>query len=387
MTARPPTRSPDFAARSPGRPMSDQDVERLGADLADTPGLFAARRRKRAAGKLAALGTPEAVATLALALTRTTDPQVIELALRALGGVRDQPVVDAVAGAAVSTGDIRLATLLTGDGRAPSDPGPHAVLLFLAGHFDRYAELDYDGSLLRGAHTGAGETLRVRLAEKAGEAGRLEWVRAVTGDAGRRPDPLSESEWEAAVGVLEGAQEWEELWRLASDAPSTWAARILQTVGRRTWRPSAEADRSDFVKLVRLAHIASRQAVPTPGMFGDSDPRIISASPPVDYVIITRDGKTLISGGATTSPPSPARCRCQCRSARPSERCGPGCGRGARSRLRSPKPWRRRPSSSSRSNHWPREHGGTGRPGRLGRCGRTDGSPGASACGPCGGWL
>jgi hypothetical protein len=66
-------------------------------------------------------------------------------------------------------------------GQAPSSSTHHAVLQFLGGDFARYAELDFDGSLLRSAHTAAHERVRARLARQARTSGRVDWVRAIAG--------------------------------------------------------------------------------------------------------------------------------------------------------------------------------------------------------------
>ena len=279
-------------------PVDDRQLDRLRAGLVATPRVFGGWRRSRAAERLTKLGTPAAIAVLAERFAETSDPQLAELVRRALLAARDQKVIDAVAGAVMSTGDVRLATILDRTGRAPSDPGRQAVVAFLAGDFDGYADLDFDGSLLRGAYAGAGEELRRQLAEKARAAGRLEWVRVVTGggDAGRRR-LLSTTEWEAAADVLEGTQRWEELWHLALEAPAIWATRMLRAVADRQWRPAGEAERAAFTKLVRLASAAGAAKAPASTAFGDEEPRVIDTGGHLESLAVTPDGTLLITGG------------------------------------------------------------------------------------------
>ncbi|GAB2961584.1 hypothetical protein GCM10023080_022340 [Streptomyces pseudoechinosporeus] len=277
--------------------MSEPRLDRLAAGMRDGSKWFGARRRKKAAEELAVLGTAEAVAVLADVFVHGGDPVVAEIARAAVLAVSEPDAIDAVADALVSTGDGRLAELLAKAGRRPSDPGRHALVLFLAGEFDRYAELDYDGSLLRGVHAGAGEALRRRLAEKARAGGRLEWVRVVAEGAARRNGPLSEVEWDAAVQTLTGARRWEELWRLALDAPVARAAPVIRAVGDADWQPS-ESDRAGFAELVRLSQRACAAELPATSAFGEQQARAVLAAADVQSMTVTRDGKLVISGSS-----------------------------------------------------------------------------------------
>ncbi|TDD87948.1 WD40 repeat domain-containing protein [Actinomadura darangshiensis] len=274
--------------------MSDSQLARLTARVSDTSRMFGGRRRKRAAEKLAVLGTSEAMAVLADAFVNTTDPHVGEIARDALQGVREQDAIDAVADVAVTAGDERLANLLVEAGPAPSDPGRHAVVLFLAGEFDRYTDLDFDGSLLRGASAGAGEALRLRLAEQARAGGRLEWVRAVASGTAHQAGRVSDPEWGALVQTLMAARRWDELWRLALDAPVTRAAPVVASLGDVRWRPDGTAP-GDYAELVRLATRARDSEVPATTRFGEKHLRSIAA-PPVQAMAVTRDGRLLVTG-------------------------------------------------------------------------------------------
>ncbi|NGO07079.1 WD40 repeat domain-containing protein [Streptomyces sp. HC44] len=277
--------------------MSDPRLDRLAAGIRDTSRMFGARRRHRAAEELAALGTADAVAVLADAFVHSSDPVVGEIARGALRNVKDQDAVDAAADAVVSTGDARIAEMLAETGRSPSDPGRHAVVLFLAGEFDRYADLDFDGSLLRGIHAGAGEALRRRLAEKARAGGRLEWVRVVADGATRQAGPVSEIEWDAAVQTLTAAQRWEELWRLALDAPVERAAPVIRTAGAALWQ-LAHSDREALAELVRLARDACAVELPASSPFGEQQAQVIQAAHDVQCLTMTRDGKLVLTGGS-----------------------------------------------------------------------------------------
>ncbi|MBG0854103.1 WD40 repeat domain-containing protein [Streptomyces spinoverrucosus] len=277
--------------------MTDPRLAQLTARITDTSRMFGPRRRRRAARELAALGTADAVAVLAETFTRSSDPVVDEIARAALEAVQEQDAVDAVADAAVSTGDERLAGMLARAGRAPSDPGRHAVVLFLAGEFDRYADLDFDGSLLRGVHAGAGTALRRRLAEKARAGGRLEWVRAVADGAARQSGRVSDVEWDAVVQTLTGAQRWDELWRLALDAPAARAAAVVRALGDARWR-LADIDTTGYQELVRLARRACAAELPGTTPFGERQAQVIHSNADVQSLTVTRDGTRVISGSS-----------------------------------------------------------------------------------------
>ncbi|MFG2023251.1 WD40 repeat domain-containing protein [Streptomyces sp. NPDC048825] len=276
--------------------MSEPRMERLAAGVRDGSKWFGARRRKKAAEELAALGTAAAVAVLAEVFVHGDDPVVAEIARAAVMAVSEPDAIDAVADALVSTGDSRLAELLAKAGRSPSDPGRHALVLFLAGEFDRYAELDYDGSLLRGVHAGAGEALRRQLAKKARAGGRLEWVRVVAEGAARRTGPLSEVEWDAAVQTLMGAQRWEELWRLALDAPVSRAAPVIPMV-EGVWQPT-DGGGDGFAELLRLARRARAVELPVTSPFGKRRAQVIETAHDIQCLTVTRDGKLVVSGGS-----------------------------------------------------------------------------------------
>ncbi|MBV7700388.1 WD40 repeat domain-containing protein [Streptomyces sp. TRM70350] len=277
--------------------MSDPRLDRLTAQLTDTSRMFGPRRRRRAAEELSTLGTAAAAAALAEALVRSSDPVVTEIARGALEGVEEQDAIDAVADVLMSTGDELLARLLARAGRAPSDPGRHAVVLFLAGEFDRYADLDFDGSLLRGVHAGAGAALRRRLAEKARAGGRLEWVRAVADGAVRQAGRVSDIEWDAVVQTLTGAQRWDELWRLALDAPVPRAAAVIRAVGDGHW-PLADVDPTGYQELVRLARRACAAELPGTTPFGERQAQVIPSYADVQSLTVTRDGAHVISGSS-----------------------------------------------------------------------------------------
>ncbi|MEU6717016.1 hypothetical protein ABZ897_36610 [Nonomuraea sp. NPDC046802] len=228
------------------------EVEKLAARMA-TGGR---RRQRRAARQLARTRSPKAVRALATAYASPgTDPRVVSIAESVLAGLDDPAGVDAVCEVLIATGAERLSALVSTTGYRHSDPVRHAVLLFLIGDFEQYAELDFDGGMLAAVHAAADAELRSRLAARARVAGRMEWVRAVSG--AQRRGELSDPEWEAVVATLTVTGRWDELWRLACEAPPVWGARMLRELAGQPWWPQSKVERAAFDKLAGLARACS----------------------------------------------------------------------------------------------------------------------------------
>lgn len=226
--------------------MPDRDLGELVARLNS-----GGRRRRKAALALAGVRSPAAVGALARAYASSGDARLDEIAAGALAGLDDQVAIDAVCEALIETGDDRLAELVAAAGYRHSDPARRAVQLFVAGDFDAYAELDFDGSALAAAQAVADGPLRSRLADRARASGRIEWVRAATG--GSRPGALSDPEWETAIGILTATGRLDELWRLVPQAPPLWGVRMLRELAERDWRPANESERAGFDELAGLS--------------------------------------------------------------------------------------------------------------------------------------
>jgi WD40 repeat protein len=138
-------------------------------------------------------------------------------------------------------------------GYEPYEDLQRAVFYFLTGQWDKYEGLDFDHALLRAAYENADERLRKRIAAKARAAGRLEWVEvAAGGRRGRRLASMSEVEWRAALSVLRDHERWQDMWRLAQEAPPRRSVALLRQLQKEGWQP-APADRGDFDELVKLA--------------------------------------------------------------------------------------------------------------------------------------
>jgi WD40 repeat protein len=212
--------------------------------------------RRRAVQQLRDTGSAEAVQTLAGTAWRGDDPEVRTAALEAL---RDLARQDNVAAQEVLCRFVihhahpSFQDEVVEAGYLPREESLRAVLFFLTEQWDRYEALDFDHSLLRTVYESAGESLRRRISAVARDAGRLEWVGIVSGGRqGRRLAAMTDAEWRAAVNVLHDHERWDEIWRLAQEAPPRWSAALLRRLRGAGWTPP-EPEREEFRKLVGLA--------------------------------------------------------------------------------------------------------------------------------------
>lgn len=187
-----------------------------------------------------------------LAYRASLPRQLAEEARLALSGLNRQDARDSACRQALSTGSGPVLDLLSECGFLPSDPSPRAAMLFLSGRFERYDELDADGSLLRAEHEAGNGRFRALLAARARSSGRGDWVRIVAGCA-RADQELDDGEWESAIDLLVKARHWDGLWSLALVAPPSWAAQMLRELDRQDWLPRDVADRAGAASLIALA--------------------------------------------------------------------------------------------------------------------------------------
>lgn len=255
-------------------------------------GPLGGRRRRRAVTALARSSAPEAGRCLAELSIRAADERVAAGARAALAALADARLIDSACEVAITTGDPRLIAVLEQAGHQPSAPQRRALWLFLRGRLAQCAELDHDGGLLRAAHRLADPGLRQRVAVAARAAGRVEWLRAVVGDrhTERRAD-LTDDEWNTSLEVLATGHRWDDLWRLAPEAPLPWAARMLQALGNAGWRPRGEADRAGFARLVGLAESCTG---PLSTALGFTDATVLHDSCSLIYAAaLSSDGRLL----------------------------------------------------------------------------------------------
>lgn len=177
-------------------------------------------------------------------------------------------------------------------GYAPADGRQRALFYFLTEQWALYEGLDFDQALLRAVYQAGDEELRRRIAVKARQVGRLEWVAVVTGGRQqRRLGEMTDAEWQVTVDVLRARGQWPDLWRLARAAPAPWAARCLALLKEAAWRPPE----AGFDELARLA-----EGWQEPDLAALVRPQPVSMKQggPVTALAFGADGGLLASGGA-----------------------------------------------------------------------------------------
>jgi WD40 repeat protein len=239
-----------------------------------------------------AVGGAELVEPL-LRFCADADAVVAQRAREVLGRLDSAEARETLCRLAIDRDDVTAREVAASAGYAPREAGQRALFYFLTGQWDAYEALDFDRALLRAVYQAADARLRQRIADRAREAGRVEWVEVVTG--GRhtiRVAEMTDAEWQATLEVLVSRKLWVELWRLAQEAPPRWAARLLQ---RLEVLDGLTAPRADLEGLVRLA-----RAWQEPGLSPSLRPRatLTGHTASVSCLAISPDGLLLASGSA-----------------------------------------------------------------------------------------
>src|SRR5438477_2351502 len=204
---------------------------------------------------LAEEGSAEAVHLLEEAVIGSEEEALRGAALDSLGQMAANNVAarEALCRLVIKHDHLRANQIVSAGRFVPRDEAHRALFYFMTEKWKEYEALDFDHHLLREAYDAADENLRSRIAAKARQAGRVEWVDVVSGGRQcRRIAFMSDDEWRAALTVLEGTSRWDELWRLAQEAPPRWSAAMLRRLKKARWRPP-EDDRTGFEELTRLA--------------------------------------------------------------------------------------------------------------------------------------
>jgi WD40 repeat protein len=217
---------------------------------------FGAWVRRSAIQALADDGSAEAIHTLTDGIMHSPHVLLQVEALPALWNLAHQKNADAqeaLCRLAMEHPALHLVDKVVRAGYAPKEESERLLFYFLTEQWDKYEALDFDHRLLRTAYENAGPRLRRQVAAKARAAGRTEWVEAVAGGKqGRRLASMTDTEWKAALSVLQANRRWPEAWRLAQEAPPRRSALLLQTLERARWKP-AGPEGADLARLIRLA--------------------------------------------------------------------------------------------------------------------------------------
>jgi WD40 repeat protein len=180
-------------------------------------------------------------------------------------------------------------------GYAPRDPCLRAIFYFLSEQWEQYEDLDFDHSLLRAA-LASHQSLRRRVAQKAKQARRVEWVHVVTGiNTSQQTELLAKmtvEEWEAVVELLHQSGQCAQMWELAQVVPAVWSVRLLAILKEVGWE--ARGERPGFVELEELA---SKCIGGQPILSGITSCRAtLPGDKAVSSLAITPDGQLLITG-------------------------------------------------------------------------------------------
>ncbi len=185
--------------------------------LPEEPPELATRARLVQGAPLEALHVPYALEAL-------NDPfDLSEKARKALGELRSQEAQQALCHLALA--DEQAAAIAKSAGFAPEQSHERALFFYLTEQWEAYQAVDFDHSLLRVAYEMADRQVRLRLNQIARRSGRAEWATVVSSTL--RPGELSDTDWEALVGMLEGSGRHDDMARLARVAPPLWSQRLL----------------------------------------------------------------------------------------------------------------------------------------------------------------
>ena len=200
-------------------------------------------QQERAIKKLAADGTPDAVAGLADGVvanrfqSAALRAEVIALLEPLLSRLQNVAIVDKLCRHWIESGelDLPLMHLLLDAEYAPSEPAQRAIFWLLSGKIQRYEELDLDGSLLTQAHANASSTLRKRLATAAAAAGRMEWLSAM--EQSKPLEAFTKDDWATTMQLLTRVGDLETLWEWALKTPPIYSRLLLQRIPAGTAPP------------------------------------------------------------------------------------------------------------------------------------------------------
>ncbi len=181
------------------------------------------------------LNRPDAVPIL-IQISYLDEPLLAPRAYALLEQLHAPAAIDALCEAFLTNDDPLARALILKHSYLPADATRQALTLFLTEQFERYEAMDPDHQLLSAAYFAAAPALQQRLLEQARRAGRIELMRQIVrGDARKRARDLTDREWSIALELLTRQQRWDDMWRLALQAPPRWAHQILLRLTTLLW--------------------------------------------------------------------------------------------------------------------------------------------------------
>ncbi|HLJ95231.1 MAG TPA: WD40 repeat domain-containing protein [Gemmataceae bacterium] len=236
--------------------MDTTRIEKYRRHLRNRPLMFGGWLQNHALKTLAEDGSAEAMRALADAVANAEDAFLADAALeilRQLAAHDNVAAREALCRLVIHHDEPAARQIVSAAGYVPHEESNRALFYFLTERWDAYESLDFDHRLLRQAYDAGDARLRSRVAAKARQAGRVEWVEVVSGGKlGKRLGAMTDAEWQTALSVLQARKRWPDLWHLAQGAPPIWSAKILQRLKKARW-PVPQADRETFAQLARLA--------------------------------------------------------------------------------------------------------------------------------------
>jgi WD40 repeat protein len=212
--------------------------------------------RRRALRTLARDGSAEAVRVLAAAAVQDGVGGISSGAFDALVRLAEEgnvPAQEALCRLVIYHNHPAARRQALAAGYLPHEETQRALFYFLTEQWNCYEGLDYDHALLRKAYLTGSHALRLKIAARARQAGRTEWVEVASGGRqGRRLAAMTDREWKTALNLLADNERWPDLWRLAQEAPPRWSARLLRRLHEAGWIAEG-AEHDGFRELVRLA--------------------------------------------------------------------------------------------------------------------------------------
>ena len=257
-------------------------------------GPFFYRRSVRAIAGDAKKGDLQAVRILAGIVTTDSDAPARAIARDALCSLSSQEAIDAFCGEVLVRDDPAPGRIAVSREYAPSEPGVHALFLFITGQEEALCRIDPDPRhpVLARGYTAAPGRIKARAVRGASDP-RMRRILAhalIGTDPVSRAGTWSYGEWELVFSSLMAGGEWDELWLLVTSAPPSRAVTALHAMKTAGWTPKGD-ERGVFSELVR--DLPERWASPTPEKplitTGNQDSRCLRLA-------FSRDGSLLATG-------------------------------------------------------------------------------------------